>query len=112
MSVKSPNWDAGLTTDVGAATWVNGQTGLAGPVSAANSLVGNSSSDHVGRFVIALGNGDYVVLSPDCDISPVIDAGAATWADGSTGRPGQSPRQTHSMAASLVTKQGQQMGSQ
>ncbi len=44
--------------------WVNGITGLSGTVSVTNSLVGSNNQDDVGSSVIALKNGNYVVLSP------------------------------------------------
>jgi hypothetical protein len=78
--VESPNWNAG----VGAATWGNGNTGISGTISAANSLVGASTGDQVGSSVTALSNGNYVVTSPNWNGK----SGAATWGDGSTGTDG------------------------
>ena len=46
--VVSGAWDNGTAVDAGAVTFVNGQTGLNGTVSAANSLVGSSAGDRVG----------------------------------------------------------------
>ncbi len=88
--VVSPAWDAGLVTDVGAVTWGSGTTGVAGAVSAANSLVGSTTQDRVGGFsVTALSNGNYVVWSPGWDApGPVVDAGAATWGNGASGSTG------------------------
>jgi hypothetical protein len=84
-------WDnpSPLIVNVGAVTWGNGRTGIAGPVSALNSLVGTSESDQVGSTV-ALTNGNYVVVSNDWDSvsPPVVNAGAATWCNGTTGRTG------------------------
>ena len=94
---------AGFSSDTGstgAVTWGNGSTGTTGTVSAANSLVGSSSADIVGRQsnsspggVTALSNGNYVVASPYWG----NDAGAVTWADGTTGVVG-----TISSANSLI----------
>jgi len=101
--VVSPHWDNGAAWDVGAVTWGDGTTGVAGPVSAANSLVGSSTGDHVGliywsqRVVTALSNGNYVVNSRDWDNGAAADAGAVTWGDGTTGIRG-----TVSAANSLV----------
>lgn len=86
--VRSPNCDNGTSDDAGAATWVNGSTGLSGAVSAGNSLVGVSTDDRIGESVVALSNGNYVVPSRNWDNGVLQDAGAATWANGSTGRSG------------------------
>src|SRR5262249_27100514 len=59
--VRSPNWDNGATTNVGAATWGNGASGTSGVVSSANSLTGSTANDQVGTGVTALTNGSYVV---------------------------------------------------
>jgi hypothetical protein len=40
-------------TDVGAATWGNGTTGITGTVSVTNSLVGSAADDIVGDYGIA-----------------------------------------------------------
>ena len=50
-------------------TWGNGNTGITGTVSAANSLVGSNPVDQVGSIngrngVTPLTNGNYVVDSP------------------------------------------------
>jgi hypothetical protein len=84
---------------LGAATWVgrlpNGTFRGIGSKSAAvvnqsNSLVGVEDRDRVsGGGVVALANGNYVVVSPDVDISGARDAGAVTWGSGSTGAVGQ-----------------------
>ena len=96
--VASPFWDNGGITDAGAITWVNSNTGLTGPITSSNSLVGGTANDKIGfnnnsiyiRFqpVTALTNGNYVVTSPYWDNGGISDAGAATWCDGSTGRTG------------------------
>lgn len=84
--VRSPNWNNGSNTNAGAVTWRNGSAASAGVVSAANSLVGSASNDYVGNGfgVLALSNGNYVVSSANWSGS----AGAATWANGSTGLSG------------------------
>jgi hypothetical protein len=84
--VSSPNWDNGAITDVGAATFGSGTSGIRGVVSAANSLVGSSASDQVGNFgVTALSNGNYVVSSPTWDNGAIVNAGAATFGSGTSG---------------------------
>jgi hypothetical protein len=80
--VFSPLWDYSGLADAGAVTWGDGATGVAGAVSATNSLVGGTAGDGVGSGgVTALDNGSYVVLSPDWDNGGVVDAGAVTWGD-------------------------------
>ena len=72
--------------DVGAVTWGNGNTGISGAVSAANSLVGNTLGDEVGgNHVFALSNGNYVVGSSLWNNGPATQAGALTWGNGTTG---------------------------
>jgi Repeat of unknown function (DUF5650) len=96
--VASPNWANGEVISAGAATWVNGATGLSGAVSAANSLVGVAQGDLVGiEGATALRSGNYVVGSSFCSAGGVTLAGAATWANGSTGLSG-----TISITNSLV----------
>jgi len=48
--VGSSDWDNGtMMTDVGAATWGNGNIGITGIISSTNSLIGTSVHDHVGN---------------------------------------------------------------
>jgi hypothetical protein len=92
--VASPSWDNGATANVGAATWGDGTHGTTGEVSAANSLVGTTADDQVGRFLFVLGgvtalsDGNYVVSSPYWNNGATVDAGAATWGDGTHGTTG------------------------
>ncbi len=87
--VTSPNWDNGTAADAGAVTWGSGASGVSGPVSAANSLVGSTGLDRVGYYgVTALSNGNYVVRSPGWDNGAAADAGAVTWGNGTTGTAG------------------------
>lgn len=88
--VLSPKWDGpNERFNVGAVTWVNGTTGLSGPVSEANSLVGTRSQDSIGVRVVELANGHYVVVSPSWNQGAIANAGAVTWCNGQTGRSGQ-----------------------
>jgi hypothetical protein len=97
--ITSPNWNGNR----GAVTWGNGNTGVSGTVSDANSLVGSnsggdSSSGNPGDLVgisgiTLLSSGNYVVDSIEWNGS----RGAATWGNGSTGTSG-----TVSAANSLV----------
>jgi hypothetical protein len=75
--VQSSAWNGG----VGASTWCSGTAATAGAVSAANSLVGSTSSDHVGQSLLVLENGNYVVPSSQWNNG----MGAATWGDGTVG---------------------------
>lgn len=98
--VKSASWDcqatlgcSGTIADVGAATFVSGTTGISGPVSSTNSLVGSSATDQVsGSGVKVVGVSNYVVASSnwDCQIAlgcaaNVASVGAVTWGSGTTG---------------------------
>ena len=84
--VASPNWKNGMAIPVGAATWGNGTTGISGPVSAVNSLVGSTELDQVGsERVTALSNGNYVVASIYWQNGTLGNAGAVTFGNGTTG---------------------------
>jgi hypothetical protein len=83
--VRSPSWDNGAVTDVGAVTWGDGTTGITGTVSAANSLVGSTVSDRVGDYVFPLSDGNYVVTSSSWDNGAVANTGAVTWCSGAAG---------------------------
>jgi hypothetical protein len=83
--VQSRFWDAGAVPDVGAVTWGNGQTGIAGAVSADNSLVGTAAEDRVGQRLYQVGDSNYVVRSTFWRNGTVLSAGAATWGNGATG---------------------------
>jgi hypothetical protein len=82
----------GAATDAGAVVLANGASGTVGFVTASNSLIGSSNSDNVGRRVLALTNGNYVVGSEswDCLVSTgcaftISNAGAVTWRSGVNG---------------------------
>lgn len=85
--VASNSWDHGSAVDAGAVTWGNGNVGVYGEVSAANSLVGSTSVDRVSG-VLPLSNGHYLVIAPNWDNGGISDAGAVAWADGTTGLTG------------------------
>jgi hypothetical protein len=78
--ILSPHWNG-----VGAVTWADGNSGVSGEVSAANSLVGATPGDWVGYGVVVLANGNYVVASPYWRDGVDADAGAVTWGDGGAG---------------------------
>lgn len=75
--VNSPAWNGFR----GAVTFGDGNTGIKGQVSAANSLVGTSPADDVGRNIIPLRNGNFVVDSYTWNNY----LGAVTWSSGITG---------------------------
>jgi len=83
--VRCPLWDSGAVVNAGAATFGNGNSGVSGVVSAANSLVGAQAQDQVGVGVTALANGNYVVNSFVWDNGAVADAGAVTFGNGASG---------------------------
>lgn len=86
----SRDWDNGDAIDAGAVTWINGDMGLSGTVSAQNSLVGHSTYDAIGGYegVTALPNGHYVVVSDSWDNGGANNAGAVTWGNGNGGTVG------------------------
>lgn len=102
--VKSVNWSNGGAFGAGAVTWGDGTTGVVGPVSAANSLVGKTAGDAIGSVtwydeyddwnisddrVEVFPNGNYVVVSPHWDNGEKIDAGAVTFGRGDSGVSGE-----------------------
>ncbi|MDP3840409.1 MAG: filamentous hemagglutinin N-terminal domain-containing protein [Methylococcales bacterium] len=92
--VNSSNWNNGA----GAATWGNGNTGVSGIVSVANSFTGANAGDFVSSSgVTALTNGNYVVASNNWSNGAIANTGAVTWGNGATGSNG-----TVSAANSLV----------
>jgi trimeric autotransporter adhesin len=108
--VASPTWKNGSAGSAGAATWASGTGPTTGPVSAANSLVGTSPGDSVGRSITALTNGNYVVSSPSWKNGSITQAGAATWGNGTTGT--QGPVTTaNSLTGSITNDQVGQYGS-
>lgn len=85
--VCSPRWrDIAIGTDVGAATWVDGDVGLEGEVSSSNSLTGSSSQSSVCQYgVTTLTNGHYVVPSPQWVDGALQGVGPVSWCDGNKG---------------------------
>ncbi len=89
--VSSPQWDEDTTADVGAVSFCQGSAGCIGVVSAMNSLIGSTANDAVGNNeVTILSNGNYVVKTFlwDNPIGPIVDVGAITLGDGTTGTVG------------------------
>jgi hypothetical protein len=99
--VGSPNWDRGSVVDAGASTFGNGSIGIKGTISLANSLVGSTAGDAIGgtfssfvgggsdSLIGALTNGNYIISTPSWDKGGIADAGAVTFANGTTGIKGE-----------------------
>ncbi len=108
--VRSPNWGSRR----GAVTWGNGSTGITGPVSASNSLVGSASSQYIGQVdaarldlgIVVLSNSNYVVASPYWGSGAAISAGAVTWGSGATGITGEVSAANSLVGASLNDRLG------
>lgn len=83
--ISSPNWDNGGVRNAGAVTLAQGGAPWLGTVNAANSLVGSSQDDFIGNQLLALPNGNYVVLSNNWDNGTANRAGAITWGSGTLG---------------------------
>jgi hypothetical protein len=105
--VATPFWNNGVAS-VGAVTWVDGTRPTSAVVSSANSLVGTTNGDEVGRGITALSDGNYIVASPAWN-NGIADGkfGAVTWADGT-----HASADTVSAANSLIgTTPGDRVGS-
>jgi len=86
--VRAPFWDNNGVSNAGAVAWGDGNHGIVGTISPANSLVGTSTSDRVGHFTQILTDGNYVVMSILWNNGPLHEAGAATWGNGNGGTTG------------------------
>jgi hypothetical protein len=80
--VLNPHWNRDGVERAGAATWARGDAGISGPVSALNSLVGDTAADGVGGEAVPLSNGNVVAVA----FGWHGGLGAATWIDGEIGR--------------------------
>uniref|UniRef100_UPI0013E98436 YDG domain-containing protein n=1 Tax=Rubrivivax sp. JA1026 TaxID=2710888 RepID=UPI0013E98436 len=69
----------------GAVTFGSGDSGVAGTVSAANSLVGSTVGDNVGKTVTELSDSHYVVASPTWSNGATAQVGGVTWGSGTAG---------------------------
>ena len=80
--VLSPDWKGPPAFNgEGAVTWIDGNIGLNGTISSANSLVGGTTRAIGKGGVVVLANGNYVVLSGQYEFSNY----AATWGSGTSG---------------------------
>jgi hypothetical protein len=106
--VASPYWSPdGTDSYWGAVTWGSGTAGLSGQISASNSLVGSRSGDYVGNKVLALTNGNYVVVSPDWSLDDTHSyVGAVTWGDGAIGISGPVSSSNSLIGRSLMSAGG------
>ncbi len=86
--IYSPKWQ-NVSGIIGAVTWCDANNGVNGNISSANSLIGSRPNDAIGSGgIIPTSNGNYIVISPNCDLGSVADAGAVTWGNGNTGTKG------------------------
>lgn len=98
--IVSRSANTGGISSAGAVTFCTGVAGgcPVGAVTSSNSLVGSTVNDRVGSSgILALSDGNYVVLSRDWDNGGAANAGAATICNGAGGCSG-----TVSAANSLV----------
>ena len=73
--VLSQGWNGNL----GAITWGSGASGVAGTVSASNSLVGSTAGDTIGNSIDFFFNGQTIVsVEPNWDNGTAVNAGAVT----------------------------------
>lgn len=87
--VASPSWDNGALRDTGAITFGNGTTGIVGPVSAANSLVGEVVDQRFGSAPpIALADGRYALANTQWAPAGGVARGAVIIASGIGGLTG------------------------
>lgn len=88
--VLSPQWANTGQNATGAVTWGNGATGIKGPVSEANSLIGSGAQDQVGDSgATATSDGNYIVRSPRWSGQTFPNGGAVTLGIGTGGTVGQ-----------------------
>lgn len=80
--VGSPGWSHLGTDNAGAATWGSGTAGVRGVVGTGNSLYGTHEGDNVGSSMVALPDGQYILLTPQWDNGSSLNAGALTKASG------------------------------
>ena len=85
--VVAPEWNNGAATDAGAVVFGNGTTGINGPITASNALIGATANDRIGfGGIVLLANGNWLTVNPDFDAGALVDAGAVTLGSSVTGR--------------------------
>ncbi len=114
--VSSPGWQNSGNA-VGAVTWANGGMATVGTVAPGNSLIGSTPGDEVGlgngapgSGVIALSNGNYVVVSPNWQNGGNV-VGAVTLASGTTGKTVDSAGVIDAMNSLMGSTNNDQVGS-
>lgn len=88
--ISSAEWDNGVIVNASAITWAGGTTGVSGPITSANSLIGATASDFIGGDInggggniISFSNGNYAITSGFWDNGATVNAGATTWGNAS-----------------------------
>lgn len=108
--IRSSHWSNGLSSNIGAITWVSATKGVNGFVSSENSLIGGSYPDsYVGSGpILALDNGAFVAVNPLWTEVPnyASHVGAITWGNGITSITGTISREN-----SLIGVPGGNIGS-
>ncbi|RYD32144.1 MAG: hypothetical protein EOP86_16365, partial [Verrucomicrobiaceae bacterium] len=103
-------WDNGGAVNAGALTWGSGVSPTVGAVSAATSLVGSATDDHVGESVIVLSSGNYLVASSGWDDGSIVDAGALTWGSAAGGVRGVVSAENSVVGSSIRSGVGRSTG--
>ena len=88
--VGSSEWDNGSTANVGAVTWASGTGMTSGVVSAANSVIGTTPNARIGyNEIVALKNGNYLIVDSYASNGGLASAGAVTWCSGTASTSGE-----------------------
>jgi Repeat of unknown function (DUF5650) len=80
--VASPGWDNAGQSNVGAATWGDGESGVSGSITASNSLIGTNAGERLGMHVVALAQAGYAVAAPGWNSPTVAGVGAVRSSSG------------------------------
>lgn len=77
--VVSAQWDSATVVNAGAVTWGNGGTGISGPVTPGNSLVGSTTGDlGTGYYANTYDDGRSMIIAYSWDNGSIVNAGAVT----------------------------------
>ena len=80
--IASGNDDVGGVTDAGSVMLIDGSTGT----QIGSTISGDDANDRLGSSgILALSNGNFVIISNDDDVSGLADAGSVILVDGATG---------------------------
>lgn len=80
FAISNREYDEGGKTDIGVVYLFDGNT-----KKLISTLKGSTAYDNVGQDLFALPNGNLVVVSSKWDNAAIIDVGAVTWVNGTTG---------------------------